>query len=301
MDIWLKNDSQSDMLNLTIKSDYTENNNSSSDTTHVTATVSASGVESLTVDSTARASQSYDAAQGHSADSVVNTLVLNDSALVSLKVTGDQALVFNTSSNQTHLTSIDASANTAGVTIDASQTSADAARLTIIGSATAQNSLTGSANADTLVGGSSCDIMTGNGGSDTFVFWNSASSSSSSSSSSQDSSSSSSSQASASCSTDTITDFVANTSSNSASLNGDVMQFSQNASGRGTYVSVMTSAADATTYLAKNAGSSFAAALDSSSHTLYVDNTGDGVADFTIQLAGVSTIDAHAFALVQSV
>jgi hypothetical protein len=37
------------------------------------------------------------------------------------------------------------------------------------------------------------------------------------------------------------------------------------------------------------------AALDSTNNNLYVDNTGDGVADFFIHLTGVTTITAAAF------
>jgi hypothetical protein len=65
-------------------------------------------------------------------------------------------------------------------------------------------------------------------------------------------------------------------------------------------VFVASSAADATTFLANTASTSntqASAALDSTGQNLYVDVSGDGVADFYIHLTGVSTLTAAAFTL----
>jgi Ca2+-binding RTX toxin-like protein len=147
-----------------------------------------------------------------------------------------------------------------------------------------------------ITGGKGGDTLTGNGGNDTFSFVAGDSSIGTGK-------------------FDTITDFVANTRGVGtdgalnelgatgvavADLTGDVLSFAAAGTGAGgIIVDVLTNAADATTFLANNFGADTAvAALDSSSGNLYVDNTGDGVADFFIKLAGVTTIDTGAFVLV---
>ena len=59
----------------------------------------------------------------------------------------------------------------------------------------------------------------------------------------------------------------------------------------------------ASTFLANNTGktigdNAIVAAFDSVNHNLYVDNTGDGVADFYIHLTGVTTITAASLVVV---
>lgn len=109
---------------------------------------------------------------------------------------------------------------------------------------------------------------------------------------------------------DTITDFVANTfgqgtngaannlgaTTSPTKLTADVLSFV----GATVIVDVLGSAADATTFLANNSGDATAviAALDSANSNLYVNNNGDGVADFFIHLSGVTTITSTAFTLV---
>jgi len=148
-----------------------------------------------------------------------------------------------------------------------------------------------------IIGGKGGDTVTGNGGNDKFSF------------AAGDSSI-------GTGKFDTITDFVANTKGVGtdgaltavgatgvavADLTGDVLSFGKYGTGAGgVVVDVLGSGADATTFLATNAGTANAviAALDSSTSNLYVDNTGDGVADFFINLTGVTTIDTGAFELV---
>jgi hypothetical protein len=300
----LKTDTDNDTATLVLKSDYTEDNaGATGANTGVASHVTLAEIEHLTVNSTGHASVAFAGATGVEADYVTNTLTLTDDSLVTLAVTGDQALVFATASTELALTTINASANTAGVTIDAHLTAATAAALTITGSATASNSLTGSGNADTIVGGAKADTitggakgdtLTGGAGNDTFAF------------AAGDSSI-------GTGTFDTITDFSANTkgdaTSGAVSANadstlwtGDVLTFAATSSVDGTggfKVDVLTSAADATTYLSNHSGSATTifAALDSTNHNLYVDNTGDGVADFFIHLTGVNTISAAAFVL----
>jgi len=300
----------SDVLNLTLNADYTEDNNAGPATiAAVTETVTASGVETLNVTSTGTASTPFLGATGTVADGVNNTLALTNDDLVTLNVDGDQAFTFTSTAGMTKLATIDASANTAGATISvaAAATDGTASALTITGSATAANSLTGSGNADIIVGGAGNDIitggakgdtLTGNGGNDTFVFVAGDSSIGTGA-------------------FDTITDFSANTfgsgtdgaaadgntaGADTTKWTGDVLRFNADANGAaaGVKADVLGSAADATTFLSNNAGSAegLVAALDSSTGNLYVDNTNDGVADFFIQLQGVTTIDEAAFVLV---
>jgi S-layer protein len=299
----------SDVLNLTLNADYAEDNTGATATiAAVTETVTASGVETLNVTSTGTASTPFLGATGTVADGVNNTLALTNDDLVTLNVAGDQAITFNSVATMTNLANIDASANTGGATISAAAAATDgsASALTITGSATAANSLTGSGNADTISGGAGNDTITGGAkgdmlsggeGNDTFVF------------AAGDSSI-------GTGAFDTITDFNANTFGSGADgaagdgttagaqadWTGDVLRFAADtdtATG-GVKADVLGSAADATTFLSNNAGSAegLVAALDSSTGNLYVDNTNDGIADFFIQLQGVTTIDEAAFVLV---
>jgi S-layer protein len=296
-----------DVVNLTLNSTIDQNNNGTVDTTSATVTTTIAGVETINVNSTGTLSTAVTAP--NKTDIAVNTLDLTATALTALKVTGDQSLSFTSAAGMTKLASIDASAATAGLTFSgaaADMTTATASvAMNIKGSATAANNLTGSGRADTITGGSARDTITGgaggdtvtgNGGNDKFTF----------------------AAGNSSIGTgkfDTITDFVANTKGvgpagaltaigatgvADADLTGDVLSFLQFGNGSGgVVVDVLGSAADATTFLANNAGTANAviAALDSSTSNLYVDNTGDGVADFFIKLTGVTSINTGAFEL----
>ena len=307
LNVALKTDTSADVLNLKLNVGYTENNDATSTITAQTHTVGASNIETLNVESTGTASTKFLAAAGTKADGLNNTLTLTDDALVTLNVKGDQAFSFTSAGTQTKLATIDASALTAGATINGSAALATSAALTIKGSATAANTLTGGAAADTISGGSGNDVitggakgdtLTGNGGNDKFVF------------AAGDS-------VIGTGSFDNLTDFVANTLGNGANgaadktgaitagltdatkLNGDVLSIAKFGDGSGgVKVDVLTTAADALTYLQnQKAANTVVAALDSTGQNLYIDNTGDGVADLYIHLTGVSTINAAAFVL----
>ena len=291
----------SDVLNLTIDTLITQDNDATVDTTAATVTSTIAGVETINVNSTG--TLDVDVTTGNKTDVASNTLVLTDTALVTLNVTGDEAFSFVSKAGSTKLATIDASANTAGATIDASAAVNGSAALSIKGSATAVNVLTGGATVDTIVGGAKADNITGGangdtltGGAGTDVFHYAAADSQIGTGK-----------------FDTITDFSANTvgrGTNGAAdkdgaiadltkLDGDALEFvhAGDQSG-GIVVDVLTSAADATTFLANNANANtVVAALDATNHNLYVDNTGDGVADFYIHLNGVSTITTAAFIL----
>lgn len=297
----------SDVVNLTINTTITQNNDGTVDTTAATVTTSIAGVETLNVNSTGTLSTPV--TTGNKTDIAVNTLTLTDADLTTLVVTGDQSLSFTSTAAMVKLATIDASAATAGLTFSGAAadmtTPTTSVAMTIKGSATAGNTLTGSGHADTITGGSARDVITGgkggdtitgNGGNDKFSF------------AAGDSSI-------GTGKFDTITDFVANTKGVGTdgalnefgatgvavtSLTGDVLSFAEAGDGSGgIIVDVLTNAADATTFLANNFTANTAvAALDSSTGNLYVDNTGDGVADFFIKLTGVTTIDTGAFELV---
>lgn len=295
----MKADTAADVLNVSVNHNFTQTNASASNP--FTTNLSAALVETLNVSSTGTGSIAATA----TADKVVNTLVITDAALVTLNVSGDQAVVFNSTLAQTKLATIDASANTAGATISAFNSPAG---VTIKGSATAANTLVGSAQVDTIVGGAKSDIitggnggdtLTGNGGNDTFIINNGDSTI-------------------VSGKADTITDFIANTfgagtsgavtpvGANGvapASLNGDLISV-QHAVGLGisntVTVGVYTNASDATTFLATQSAAegvaqSVHAALNSSTGDVYMDINGDGVADMYIHLTGVTTLTAAAF------
>lgn len=306
----------SDVLNLVVNSNYTENNDATATVQARTATVTAAGVETINVTSSGTGSATFTGAVGNLADGSNNTLALTNTALTTLNVSGAQQLTFNTADTQTKLATINAAANTAGVTISAAATvTSTNAALTITGSATAANTLTGSANADTIVGGSKADVITGGAGNDTltggagndsYVYANTAHSTL--------------------LKLDTITDFVANTYGNGASgaagtganataslRNGDLIRIdvttiNLNTAASlvdGVVASVQSNAADAQTFL-QNLGidataandNAVGVALDSSTGRLYIDVDSNGTVDSVIQLTGVTTITAAAFTLV---
>jgi S-layer protein len=304
LNIGTKTDGSADVVNLIIKGDFLgDNDTSAEDVTASDATVTivaSTKIETLNVTSTGNNTLSATQVAGYKGDYVTNTLDLTDTSLVTLNVTGDSAFVYASKAGNTKLTTIDASALTQGADIDASLGTAG---VSIKGSLVAANDLTGGAGKDTIVGGAKNDTITGGlkgdtltsgGGKDTFVF------------AAGDSSI-------GTGAFDTITDFKANTVGNgtdgaadktgavtdATKLTGSVLSFVYAGSGAdGLVVDVLTSAADATTFLANNKGTNTTvAALDSTNSNLYVDNTGDGVADFFIHLTGVTTITTTAFVI----
>lgn len=286
LSVALKTDTASDVINLTLNHTVTVDDNGAVNQVAANSSVIATSIETINVISTATPTIATADLVNGKADVITNVLTIDDTSLTTLKISGDTALSFTANVNQIKLATIDASANTAGVTIDAS---ADTIALTI----------KGTAKADTIISGTQGDTLTGGGGNDTFAFG----------------------AGSSSIGTgkfDTITDFVANTYGNAqtggvdtgaagtgangsaAKWTGDVLSFAHVGNGSVAFkVDVLTSAADATTYLANNKNANgVVAALDSSNSNLYVDNTGDGVADFYIHLTGVTTINAAAFVIV---
>ncbi|SHN42623.1 S-layer protein [Duganella sacchari] len=287
LSIALKTDTAADVVNLTLNHGWTTNDDATVTNTNATTTIIAANIETLNVVSTGTPTvATADLSAGSKADTLTNVLSLTDNQLVTLKVSGDQLFSFTAAAGQTKLATIDASANTAGATINAA---ADTIAVTI----------KGTAKADVITSGTQGDTITGGGGNDLFKFG----------------------AGSSSIGTgkfDTITDFVANTYGNAqsggvdtggagtganaatAKWTGDVLSFAHAGTGATAFkVDILTSAADATTYLANNKDANgVVAALDSTNNNLYVDNTGDGVADFYIHLTGVTTITAAAFQIV---
>ena len=303
---------------LVLNSDYTDNNSIVSDAIARTATVTATSIENLTVNSTGKMAAIATPIAGYKADVVTNTLALTDADLTTLTVTGNQKLSFTSGAAQIKLASVDASANTAGVTVSIAAAVANSttpatltALATIKGSATGANTLTGSANADVIIGGTAADTitggkgadtLTGNGGSDVFDY----------------------SGATAGLSAfgpgniDTITDFVANTygAGTLGALNGkgaaaaatpsvwtgDVIKITaKTAAATDTlkfYVAANTT--DALAYIQTNAALlTNVVVLDASTSNLYIENSGpDFSTDLVINLAGVTTLTEAAILLV---
>jgi len=130
-------------------------------------TVTAAGIESLTINAS---DTSSNATAGGTADSI--TVVAT--AAKTITVTGNTTLTL-TSTGNTKVSSVDASSMTGGLTYTTAGTLAEIVK----GGATANNltaasgttadSLIGVAGADTLTANKGLDVLTGNGGTDTFV------------------------------------------------------------------------------------------------------------------------------------
>lgn len=268
-----------DVLNLVLNKAIADDGDTTIDQNAVAINVSASDVETVNVNATGVPASS-------SGIDINNyTLNLADTGLVALNISGDQLVTFASAAGMTKLATIDASANTAGVSINASAAIASAPALTI----------TGTAKADVIAGGARGDTITLGDGNDIADYSVAGSVSKIGTGA-----------------FDVIVDFKANTFGNGASgatgteagaqadWNGDVLRFDAGDGTAGALVDVFASAADATTFLANNTGfnNGIVAALDSTSNNLYVDNNADGVADFFIHLTGVTTIDAAAFVVI---
>lgn len=157
-----------DSLTITGNVSYTDNNDTSVNDTAATVAVSAANVETLNLVASAKISAAISSpVVGYKADTVTTTFDLTGSnAVTSVVITGAQKAAFATTAAMDHLALIDASANTGGVTIDGSLSAATSAALTIKGSATGANILTGGSAADTLVGGAGKDSLTGGAAAD---------------------------------------------------------------------------------------------------------------------------------------
>ncbi len=292
-----------DVLNYTINTDVTDNGNGAANSFAGTGKLTAAGVETLNVTSTFTLTN---AGAADDLDYATNALTIVDNAVTSIKIDGAAVTTYTVDTGATKLANIDASANTGGVTIDASPLVATGVAMTIKGSATAANTLTGAGLADTIVGGAKADTITGGAGGDTLT-----------GGAGNDSFVYAAGNSSIGTGTfDTITDFAANTYGNGSNgaagtgangtaskWTGDILAFTHTGTAvaaNGFKVFVANNAADATTFLANTASAAntqASAALDSSSNNLYVDVSGDGVADFYIHLTGVATITAAAFTL----
>ncbi|NGZ86530.1 DUF4214 domain-containing protein [Duganella aceris] len=287
-----------DVVNLTIDTLITQSNNGTVNTTAATVTSTISGVETLNVKSTG--TLSADVAAGDKTDIGANTLVLTDTALVNLNVTGDQSFTFASKAGSIKLASVDASANTGGASINVSAAAIDgtASAITIKGSLTAANVLVGSGNADTITGGAKgdtitggagADLLNGGAGNDTFVYLAATDSTL--------------------VKLDIITGFAANTygsgtdgatgvkaGADATKWTGDVLDFNAATALTSVVVGVYTNSSDAQIFLQNNNGStSVGAALDSTTGKLYIDLDANGTVDSVIQLTGVTTLTAAAF------
>jgi S-layer protein len=293
----LKTDTDTDVTNVVLKSDFADDNGTTSTATAVTVALDATGIETVNINSTGHNLISGTPVVDYAADTVTNTLTLTNDDLVNLNISGDQAFVWASAAGQTALVSVDAHTNTAGVNIDLTASVADDV-ITLTGSATAANVLVGSASndvivggakADTITGGLGGDTLTGGAGNDTFKFLVSGDSTITADQ------------------TDTINDFSANTkgdatvatkaNADATTWTGDVIDISF-ATNTKIKVGVYTNASDATTFIATGAAADATfvyAALDSTAHKLYIDTDANGVADMYISLPGVNTITAAAF------
>lgn len=230
-------------------------------------------VETLNVNATATDTAAATAGSVAYTVSVANTAT----ALQTVNISGDQKVSFTSDAAWVKLGTINASANTAGVTIDAK-------------ASTTALAITGTAKADVLVGGTKGDTITTGAGND-IVDYSVAGSVSKIGTGAFD----------------IIADFQANTKADSttaptqagaqADWTGDVLRFDSGAGTAGVKFDIFNSAADATTFLANNKSvvNGITAAFDSTNNNLYVDNTADGVADFFIKLTGVTTLTEAAF------
>jgi len=291
----------SDVISITANATITATSGDATDDADqaVTLTLDTSGIE--TVNFAGAYTLATDVATDGD-DSAEYTLTMTNDDLVNLNISGDQKVVFASAATQVALKSVNAADATADVSIDVSLAATDgtAAAITVTGGA-GDDTLTGSGNVDTIVGGAGDDTisggakgdsLTGGDGNDTFVF------------AAGDSSI-------GAGKFDTITDFNANTKADSDSAptqansdatkwTGDVLEFDSGDGSGGVVLDIFTNASDATTFLANNASAAngITAALDSTNNNLYVDNTGDGVADFYIKLTGVTTLTEAAFVVV---
>lgn len=130
-------------------------------------TVTAAGIESLTINAS---DTSSNATAGGTADSI--TVVAT--AAKTITVTGNTTLTL-TSTGNTKVSSVDASSMTGGLTYTTAGTLAESVKggatknTLTAASGTTADSLVGGAGADTLTANAGLDVLTGNGGTDTFV------------------------------------------------------------------------------------------------------------------------------------
>jgi Ca2+-binding RTX toxin-like protein len=313
----LKTDTAADVVTIKAYNDYTDNNDTTADAVAMAQTFTATGIETINLVSSGKMN-SFTPVTDYAADVVTNTITINDDALVTLNINGDKKASVTTAATMEDLTTINASANTAGVTIISSASTVD---LAITGSATAANNLTGGAGADTITGGSKADVLVGGAGKDTIVggagndtITGGAKADTLTGGTGNDIFVIAAGTDSSLVDLDVIADFSGNTygqgtngaattagalNADSAKWTGDIINLVAVAGGL-TKIdsSVQSNAADALTFL-QNIGDTTAdtigAALDSSTGRLYIDVGSDGTADMVIQLTGVTTITEAAF------
>jgi Ca2+-binding RTX toxin-like protein len=261
-----------------------------------------------------------------------STILLNAANTTAITVAGNHGVDF-TGSTLTLVTSLDASGvvgtgattaaiGTAGaVTFSSVVTGSDVTikggngndvlNASSITGATKVATITGGAGNDTITGGAGKDVLSGGDGNDTITGGLEADTLSGGAG--NDRYTFGATTESTLVNKDVISDFVANTfgqgtngavNENGAttvatSLTGDTLDFDAITAMTKIAVGVYTNAADATVYL-QNSGTAtadvLAAALDSTTGNLYVDLNSDGTADMVIQLTGVTTLTAAAFA-----
>jgi len=282
LSVALKTDTADDTITLKVFNDYTDNNDTTADAVATAASFTASSIENVILVSSGKIN-TITPVDGYKADIVTNTVTLTNNDLVTLTINGDQKASVTTAAGMADLTTINASGNTAGVIINASAAASTSPALTITGTAKA-DTISGGALGDTITLGNGNDIVDYNAGGASKI---------------------------GTGKFDVITDFSANTKADSDTAptqanadatkwTGDVLKFDSGDGSDGVVFDIFTNAADATTFLANNmsATNGITAALDSTNNNLYVDNTGDGVADFFIKLTGVTTLTEAAFVVV---
>jgi len=152
---------------------------SSSTTTNIAAgTLTATGVETINVNSLSRSEIAATANAGlDSAGQANHSLAITDAALKTLNVTASESLTL-TSAGTTALTSVDASKSTSNVNLSGLAVNALAATVqggagndSLAGGA-GNDSLTGGAGNDTISGGLGNDVISGGDGKDTLIVSN---------------------------------------------------------------------------------------------------------------------------------
>lgn len=146
-----------DVVNFVANTAIVQNNDAVVDVTTGRFNLTAVDVETVNLKSTGTLSTAV--TTGNATDVASNTFAITNTntALTTVNITGDQAAVFTSDAAFVKLATVDASANTASVTIDVSSAAASSPIITV----------KGTANADTFTVGNKA-IVSGNGGNDTF-------------------------------------------------------------------------------------------------------------------------------------
>lgn len=314
----LETDTADDSITITTNLDYVDNNDTTADdVASLTSAFDTSLIETVNLVSDSNVSLGGAPVAGYVADRVGNVVTLTNNDLVTLNISGDTAVSITTAAGMTDLETIDASALTgngptafgfAEAVINASAAVGTSPDLTIIGSATGGNVLTGGAGDDTITGGANVDQIDGGAGADTINFNSSVTALNILVLSNVDDSTL--------IDLDVVTGFTPNTqgqgtngavtSAGAAAAitdrDGAVIDLNAVAGGATDLeVTIQANSSDAQTAL-QNLGSDGNAgwvnvALDTSTSRLFIDVDDDGTVDSVIQLNGVTTIDEAAFVL----